>query len=683
MSVNLSTDQFQQLLAAIGGGSSKSGTLAACTASYDGSRDSETLEAFLAAVNVYKAIEHITEADAVTGLPLLLQKDAATWWQGIKHEVKAWAEFERRVRLAFVPKKPAYMVYQEIMGEKQTPRELTEIFVARKRVLFAQLPEPAHTETQQIDMIYGLMSVELRRKMSRSSIRTFEELIGTAREMEQIAEEQKRSRPSDHSETRERCGFCRSWGHMEDVCRKRQTREKPPAPRKPETPSAGPAPKFACYGCGTPGVVRSRCPKCQSNRAPPPNTEGLSFCALNTTDARRRPTVMISVAGHHGVAHVDSCAKSSVASYQLYKVLLEEGYQFSRKTVTVTLADGFTRKQEVFTIQLPVRLGELPVLTTFIVFPESRDNRTLLDVGFIQDAGLVLNIPQMTWSLLTSPETTHDLLYEEEDIPTGTSSVTALEHQSQTPSPIRHMRREIPMPALLSPMEDTPPHAPNDYPAHLVEMHQTTPKRSPTTLFDGYSPYHDAQMASFRADTIFPEMENIEIGSLHIFESALTCDDEQHWEEFQHDAISKTDGLVNKFATIAEPLTLSTEKSSTWIWNQGKDEAFDSPKEAYGTAPVLQQADDSKAYKIKTDASQYALGAFLVQGETEDKHPAIGVYHSSALKPYYREEDDLPPPVAPIRKRGRPRRSAADTPALQPDGQAGPSRRTTRRNEQH
>lgn len=39
------------------------------------------------------------------------------------------------------------------------------------------------------------------------------------------------------------------------------------------------------------------------------------------------------------------------------------------------------------------------------------------------------------------------------------------------------------------------------------------------------------------------------------------------------------------------------------------------------TAPILRQADDTKLYVLKTDASSYALGAALVQGEGEGEHP--------------------------------------------------------------
>lgn len=39
------------------------------------------------------------------------------------------------------------------------------------------------------------------------------------------------------------------------------------------------------------------------------------------------------------------------------------------------------------------------------------------------------------------------------------------------------------------------------------------------------------------------------------------------------------------------------------------------------TAPVLRQADETQPYRIKTDASNYAIGAVLVQGDDENEHP--------------------------------------------------------------
>ncbi|KAG6448986.1 hypothetical protein O3G_MSEX005819 [Manduca sexta] len=55
--------------------------------------------------------------------------------------------------------------------------------------------------------------------------------------------------------------------------------------------------------------------------------------------------------------------------------------------------------------------------------------------------------------------------------------------------------------------------------------------------------------------------------------------------------------------------------------NGTSENAFQELKTRLTTAPVLRQADETKPYVIKSDASNYALGAVLVQGEGEDEHP--------------------------------------------------------------
>lgn len=61
-----------------------------------------------------------------------------------------------------------------------------------------------------------------------------------------------------------------------------------------------------------------------------------------------------SVDDVYGVAYVDTCAKTSIASYNFYCCLKENGYRFNEKQVNVTLADGVPKTQTVLTVNVPV-----------------------------------------------------------------------------------------------------------------------------------------------------------------------------------------------------------------------------------------------------------------------------------------------------------------------------------------
>lgn len=57
-------------------------------------------------------------------------------------------------------------------------------------------------------------------------------------------------------------------------------------------------------------------------------------------------------------------------------------------------------------------------------------------------------------------------------------------------------------------------------------------------------------------------------------------------------------------------------------------DAFQILKGKLTSAPVLQQSDNSKPFIIRTDASGYAIGTVLIQGEGADEHP---IEYSSQL----------------------------------------------------
>lgn len=79
--------------------------------------------------------------------------------------------------------------------------------------------------------------------------------------------------------------------------------------------------------------------------------------------------------------------------------------------------------------------------------------------------------------------------------------------------------------------------------------------------------------------------------------------------------------FISNFADVTRPLTCLTKKGVTWTWETCQAQSFERLKELLTTAPILRQADPTQPYVLKTDASSYALGACLLQGEGRDKRP--------------------------------------------------------------
>ena len=89
--------------------------------------------------------------------------------------------------------------------------------------------------------------------------------------------------------------------------------------------------------------------------------------------------------------------------------------------------------------------------------------------------------------------------------------------------------------------------------------------------------------------------------------------------------------FVPNYSSIARPLSDLTKKNTKWKWGVEQEVAFNTLKRLLTTTPVLQPADPTQPYILRTDASAYALGAILLQGESPEQHPVE--YASRLLTP--------------------------------------------------
>lgn len=73
--------------------------------------------------------------------------------------------------------------------------------------------------------------------------------------------------------------------------------------------------------------------------------------------------------------------------------------------------------------------------------------------------------------------------------------------------------------------------------------------------------------------------------------------------------------FIKDFAKIAKPLTKLLQKDQDFDWNEKSQLAFEDLKQMLCKAPILQFPNVLKPYNVTTDASGYAVGGVLSQGE--------------------------------------------------------------------
>lgn len=73
--------------------------------------------------------------------------------------------------------------------------------------------------------------------------------------------------------------------------------------------------------------------------------------------------------------------------------------------------------------------------------------------------------------------------------------------------------------------------------------------------------------------------------------------------------------FIENFSQIAKPLTLLLKNETTFIWLSLHQKAFETLGDQICTHSILQYPDFSKPFLVTTDASHYAIGGVLSQGE--------------------------------------------------------------------
>jgi hypothetical protein len=83
--------------------------------------------------------------------------------------------------------------------------------------------------------------------------------------------------------------------------------------------------------------------------------------------------------------------------------------------------------------------------------------------------------------------------------------------------------------------------------------------------------------------------------------------------------------FIKGFSQITKPLNMLLKKGIKWAWGNAKQQAFEKLKKQVCKELVLMQPDQEKPFEVKVNASNYAIGAVLMQRDEK------GVTHPVAL----------------------------------------------------
>ncbi|GFX72986.1 retrovirus-related Pol polyprotein from transposon 297 [Trichonephila clavipes] len=156
-----------------------------------------------------------------------------------------------------------------------------------------------------------------------------------------------------------------------------------------------------CYGCGTPVVVKSKCPKC--TRANEMETE-VNCMTLFKLNSNLYPTsvIVLKIIGEK-LLIADTSTSHTIAGEKMFIFLQEQDVTFTNKRISFMMADGI--RQTIMAVSTVVDLcieGKV-IPTEFLILPEAEGNKTLLVLDFLNAAGIVLDVQGGKWHFSGNP----------------------------------------------------------------------------------------------------------------------------------------------------------------------------------------------------------------------------------------------------------------------------------------
>ncbi|GFU27072.1 retrovirus-related Pol polyprotein from transposon 297 [Trichonephila clavipes] len=172
-------------------------------------------------------------------------------------------------------------------------------------------------------------------------------------------------------------------------------------PRFPSFKNEGRNP-IQCYGCGTPGVVKSKCPKC--TRANEIET-AVNCMTLFNLNSNLYPTsvIVLKIFGEKIAVWADTGASHTIAGEKMFKFLQEHHITFTNKRISFMMADGIRQTIMALSTVVDLYIEGKVTAKEFLALPDAKGNKTLLGLYFLNAAGIVLDVQGGKWHFSGNP----------------------------------------------------------------------------------------------------------------------------------------------------------------------------------------------------------------------------------------------------------------------------------------
>ncbi|GFT05671.1 retrovirus-related Pol polyprotein from transposon 297 [Trichonephila clavipes] len=172
-------------------------------------------------------------------------------------------------------------------------------------------------------------------------------------------------------------------------------------PRSPSFKNEGRNP-IQCYGCGTPEVIHSKCPKC--TRANEMET-AMNCMTLFNLNSNLYPTSVIVLKnfGEKIAVCADTGASHTIAGEKRFKFLQEYDVTFTNKRISFMMADGIRQTIMALSTVFDLCIEGKVIQTEFLLLPEAKGNKTLLGLDSLSAAGIVFDVQGGKWHFSGNP----------------------------------------------------------------------------------------------------------------------------------------------------------------------------------------------------------------------------------------------------------------------------------------